>query len=316
MIPHFTHLFSTYSIVARDPQTGQFGVAVQTHQMGVGRVVPWLLPGVGAIATQAWTNISFGPLGLAMLREGLAAPKVVQALVASDDGAHNRQLAVVDAAGAAGAWTGENTIAHAAHHIGRGYSVQANMMTNSTVVDAMANAYENAAGDLAARMMAALQAAQREGGDIRGMQSAALKVVSGNLEDPPWRSLFDLRVDEHVAPLTELARLLRLRRAENMDNEGLDLLKQGQPDRALEIWAEARALAPELEELPFWQAVALSDDPADIQTAVKILNPALNKDSRQDHWLDLLNRLQDCGIIQRPGAAKELIEQLTISNDQ
>ncbi len=313
MIPHFTHLFSTYSIVARDPQTGQLGVAVQTHQMGVGRVVPWLLPGVGAIATQAWTNISFGPLGLAMLREGVAAPKVVQALAASDDGAHNRQFAVVDANGSVGVWTGKNTITYAAHHIGSGYSTQANMMSNATVVDAMANAYENAAGDLAARMMTALQAAQRHGGDIRGMQSAALKVVSGNPKDPSWRSLFDLRVDEHAAPLTELARLLRLRRAENMDNEGLDLLKQGQPDRALEIWAEARALAPELEELPFWQAVALSDEPADIQTAVEILKPALNQDPRRDHWLDLLNRLQACGIIQRPNAAKELIAQLAIS---
>jgi len=282
--------------------------------MGVGRVVPWLLPGVGAIATQAWTNISFGPLGLAMLREGVAAPKVVQALVASDAGAHNRQFAVVDAKGAVGAWTGKNTIAQAGHHIGDGYSAQANMMSSATVVDAMARAFENASGDLAARMMAALQAAQREGGDIRGMQSAALKVVSGNLNDPSWSSLFDLRVDEHAAPLTELARLLRLRRAENMDNKGLDLLKQGQLDRALEVWAEARALAPELEELPFWQAVALSDEPADIQTAREILQPALNKDPRRDHWLDLLNRLQDCGIIQRPGAVEELVERMT--NDE
>ena len=314
MTSYFTNLFSTYSIVAHDAETGQLGVAVQTHQMGVGRVVPWAQPGVGAVATQAWANIGFGPLGLAMLREGIAAPKVVQALVASDDEAHNRQVAVIDARGVAGAWTGENTIAHAAHHIGSGYSTQANMMSKAIVVDAMANAYENTAGDLAARMMAALRAAQRHGGDIRGMQSAALKVVSGNPKDPPWRSLFDLRVDENAAPLTELARLLRLRRAEIMDNEGLDLLKQKGPDRALKVWAKARALAPELEELPFWQAVALSDEPADVQTAAAILKPALNKNPRRDHWLDLLNRLQACGIIQRPNAAKELIAQLT--NDQ
>jgi len=192
---HHSEFFNTYSIVARDPDTGQFGVAVQTHQMCVGSVVPWLLPGRGAFATQSLSNIRFGPMTLAMLQEGISAPHIIQALVASEADSHRRQIAVVDASGQAAAWTGDGCIAQASHHVGQGYSVQANMMTRDTVVDAMARAYESATGDLAQRMLAALEAAQREGGDIRGMQSAALKVVPGDASKPIWAADYDLRVD-------------------------------------------------------------------------------------------------------------------------
>jgi hypothetical protein len=156
-------LYATYSIVARDPTSRQLGAAVQTHQMTVGNFVPWMEAGVGALATQALGNIRFGPMGLALLRQGIPAERVVAALIATDDDAKHRQLAVVDAQGQVAAWTGEGCIAYADHYTGEGYSVQANMMAEDTVVEAMAAAYEAAEGDLAERMMSALHAAQLQG---------------------------------------------------------------------------------------------------------------------------------------------------------
>ncbi len=310
MKSHYSELFSTYSIVARDAETGELGVAVQTHQMSVGRMVPFLLPGIGAIATQSLVNVSFGPMGLAMLREGVSAAHVVAALVASDENAHRRQLAVVDSQGRAAAHTGSGCIADARHHVGEGYSVQANMMTLKTVIPAMAQAYENAQGDLAQRMVAALEAAQAEDGDIRGMQSAALKVVSGDKNDAEWRSLYDLRVDEHAAPVIEMARLVRLRHAQRLDEKGFELLSGGHRAQALELWAQARDEAPELEELAFWQAVQLADSHADVETAAEILRPVLANDPRREHWIDLVQRLAVCGIIEREGADSELMAAL------
>jgi len=307
---HPSELFSTYSIVARDSDTGQLGVAVQTHQMCVGSIVPWLLPGIGAVATQSLVNISFGPIALAMLREGVAAPQIIDALVVSDPDANRRQVAVVDAKGRVGAWTGDGCIAEADHHIGDGYSVQANMMTRPTVVAAMAAAYEQASGDLAQRIVAALEAAQAEDGDIRGMQSAAVKVVSGDTSKPVWEADYDLRVDEHENPVQELARLVRLRRAQLLDDRGHRAFQDDKRNDALALWAEARTLAPELEELSFWQAVTLADKPADITMAVEILRPALAHDPRRAHWIDLIRRLQACGLLERQGAADEFITAL------
>jgi uncharacterized Ntn-hydrolase superfamily protein len=304
------HLFSTYSIVARDPVTGQFGVAVQTHQMCVGSVVPWLLPGKGAFATQSLANIRFGPMTLAMLNEGISAPHIIKSLVGSDPDAHRRQIAVVDASGQAAAWTGDGCIAQASHHVGEGFSVQANMMTHSTVVEAMARAFESASSDLAQRMLAALEAAQAEGGDIRGMQSAALKVVPGDASKPVWASDYDLRVDEHENPVVELARLVRLGRAQQIDVEGYRLFEDHKLDEALAKWAEARNTAPELEELPFWQAMALAETPDHTPAAITILKTALAGDPRRDHWIDLIKRLADCGLLERAGATGELITAL------
>lgn len=305
-----TQLFSTYSIVARDGQSGEFGVAVQTHQMSVGRIVPWLLPGLGAVATQSLVNISFGPMALTMLREGVSAPHIIAALVASDEKAHRRQVAVVDAHGNAAAHTGAGCIAEAGHHVGEGYSVQANMMTRPTVVAAMAQAYERTSGDLAQRMMAAMEAAQAEDGDIRGMQSAALKIVSGDRNQAEWSTLYDLRVDEHETPLLELGRLVRLRRAQHLDGQGYTRLEEGHRDDALSLWKQARAAAPELEELAFWQAVTLADSHSDIDAAVQILSPVLKQDARREQWIDLIRRLAVCGLIEREGADIELIAAL------
>ena len=278
--------------------------------MCVGWIVPWLLPGIGAVATQSLVNVSFGPVALTMLREGIPAQQIINGLVASDPDAHRRQVAVVDAKGQAAAWTGNGCIPEASHHVGEGYSVQANMMTNPTVVAAMAEAYEKAEGDIAQRMMAALLAAQAEGGDIRGMQSAALKVVPGDINKPYWTVDYDLRVDEHENPVEELARVVRLRHAQIVEQRGYEAFEQDRRDQALADWAAARAEAPELEELAFWQATTLADKPADVTTAAEILRPALANDARRSHWIDLLRRLQACGLIERAGAAEELIKAL------
>lgn len=301
---------NTYSIVARDPKTGYFGVAVQTHQMGVGRVVQWLMPGIGAVATQSLVNISFGPMALAMLREGVPAPRVIDALVASDDNAQRRQVAVVDRNGQVSAFTGTGCIPEASHLVGDGYSVQANMMTHSTVVGAMAEAFEKANGDLAQRMVEALRAAQAKGGDIRGMQSAAVVVVSGDIAKPEWETIYDLRVEEHENPVEELARLVRLRHSQHLDAAGYKLLEEGQRDAALAKWVEARSEAPELEETAFWQAITLADNHDDVETAAAILRPALAQDARRDLWIELIRRLGTCGLLEQPTTAQRLIAAL------
>ena len=310
-------LHTTYSIVARDPGTGEIGAAVQTHQMCVGAHVLWLEAGVGAIATQSLTNRHFGPMGLRMLREGIPADRVVAALAASDPDSAVRQVAALDLRGNAGAWTGAGCIPHAGHRVGEGYSVQANLMTKDTVVAAMAKAYENAGGDLAERMLAALFAAQEEGGDLRGMQSAALKVVPGTAPQSGMQAVgarYDLRVDEHEAPLKELARLVRLTRAQQIDEEGSRLVTDGKVEAGVALWVQARELAPELEELPFWQALTLADDGNDPAGAAVILAEMLDGEPRREHWLDLIERVAASGLLERKNAGTELLEAWRIKN--
>jgi uncharacterized Ntn-hydrolase superfamily protein len=309
--------FSTYSIVALDQETGQLGVAVQTHQMGVGSLVPWLLPGIGALATQSFPNFSFGPIGLRMLGEGIPAPQVIAGLVASDPEAAKRQVAVVDAAGQVGAWTGENCIPEAGHHLGEAYSVQANMMAEPKVIAAMAAAYEGSGVDFAGRLLASLVAAQAEGGDIRGEQSAAIKIVpgvSGDKKPATWETLYDLRVDEHDNPVKELGRLVRLRRAQLHNGTGYEALDKGELAKALQIWAEARDQAPELEEMSFWQAVTLADEHDNLPEALVILKPMLAKDPRRSFWIDLIRRLQVCGIMERDATSDELLAGLGVGS--
>lgn len=306
--------YATYSIVAKDLEGGHFGVAVQTHQMTVGNFVPWLEAGAGALVTQALGNIRYGPMGLALLRQGIEARRVVDALVATDEGARHRQVAVVDAEGEVAAWTGEGCIQHAAHYIGDGYAAQANMMDKDTVVEAMAAAFEASQGDLAQRMMKALEAAQAEEGDIRGMQSAALKVVPGDAptfkEPSEWRPRYDLRVDEHDDPVNELARLVRLRRAQLLDQDGHRALEDGDKQRALSLWAEARTLAPELEEIAYWQGLTLADEAEDLAGAANILRPVFLDHPRRDAWLDLIERVDEAGLFERERTAHELLSEL------
>src|SRR3954452_7247088 len=207
----------TYSIVARDPASGQLGVAVQSHYFSTGSVVPWAEAGVGAVATQAMAEVSYGPLGLALMRGGLAAGATLEALRGADAEAATRQVAMVDASGQAATHTGERCIAEAGHRTGDGWSVQANMMRNTTVPDAMAEAYEAAAADgleLTDRLLAALDGAEAEGGDTRGREGGPVRVVAGDRTGGSWEDvLFDRRGKDHAAPLGELRRLTRLRRA-------------------------------------------------------------------------------------------------------
>ncbi|MEO0561433.1 MAG: DUF1028 domain-containing protein, partial [Chloroflexota bacterium] len=306
----FTTLAATYSITAHDSTTGEVGVAVQTHQMGVGRLVPWLRPGVGAIATQALVNVSYGPNGLSLLANGASPEEVIAALTAADPGSAQRQVGVVDANGNAAAFTGTDCIAEAAHHVGEGYTVQANMMTKDTVIPAMQAAYEGAEGDLAARMINALEAAQAQGGDIRGKQSAALVIVPPTSENTPdWATLYNLRVDEATEPLIELGRLVRLRRAELISSLGHAAFADGHVDEALNTWATARAMAPELEEIAFWQAVTLADA-GEIAQAVDVFGPVFEMDPLRDQWVELVTRLEAAKIITRPGAAAEFVAAL------
>ena len=211
----------TFSIVARDPQTGELGVAVQSHWFSVGPIVPWAEAGVGAVATQSFVDPSYGKNGLDVMRAGKSAPEALKELLAKDEARDVRQVAMIDAQGRVDAWTGKSDIAEAGHKVGENYSVQANLMLNDKVWPAMARAFEDTKGDLAERMLAALDAAQDVGGDIRGKQSAALIVVTGKPTGQPWKDrTFDLRVDDHAEPLKELRRLVRLQRAYNHMNAG------------------------------------------------------------------------------------------------
>ena len=197
----------TYSIVARDPSTGELGVAVQSHWFSVGPIVAWAEAGVGAVSTQSFVDPSYGKLGLDLMRAGKSAPDALKSLTAGDEGREVRQVAMIDAQGRVDAWTGKKDIQAAGHIIGNNYSVQANMMLSDTVWPAMSAAFENTKGDLTERMLAALEAAQTAGGDIRGKQSAALIVVTGKPTGQAWKDrVFDLRVDDSSEPLIELRR--------------------------------------------------------------------------------------------------------------
>lgn len=284
----------TYSIVARDAATGQLGVAVQSHWFSVGALVPWAEAGVGAVATQSFVDPSYGPLGLALLRAGRGAPEALAGLLAADEGREVRQVAIVDAAGRVAAHTGARCIEAAGHRTGKDYSVQANMMRNDTVWPAMAAAFEGAKGDLAGRMLAALEAAEAAGGDIRGKQSAALLVVSGTPTGRPWQDrLFDLRVEDSPAPLPELRRLLALARAYALMNEG-DLAVERKDDAgALAAYSAARAIAPGNAEMTYWTAVSLVGM-GRVEEALPLFGETFAIDAS---WVELTRRLPKAGLL-------------------
>lgn len=249
----------TYSIVARDKTTGALGVAVQSHWFSVGARVAWAEAGVGAVATQSFTEVTYGPLGLDLMRAGKTAPEALRSLLQSDEGVAVRQVGMVDADGGVAAHTGARAIVEHCHHTGDGYSVQANLMLKDTVCDAMVRAYEGTEGDLAEKLMRALEAAQAEGGDIRGKQSAALIVVEGDKGTAPWNERsFDLRVDDHAAPVREMRRLLTVARGYKLMNKGDDLWTEGKVEEALKAYEAAEALMPDNHEAIFWHATTLA----------------------------------------------------------
>lgn len=284
----------TYSIVARDPENGDLGVAVQSHWFSTGSIVTWAEPGVGAIATQAMVEVSYGPKGMEGLRQGRAPQDVLDELLNADEGREIRQVAMIDSQGRVATHTGNRTIAEAGHVIGKGYSVQANMMLNNTVWSAMAKAFEASSGPLPERLLAALDAAQAEGGDIRGMQSAAMLVVSDKRSDTPWaETLVDLRVEDHPTPLVELRRLLIVQRAYESMNRGDALLGSGDVEGALKAYTAACAAAPDMDELPFWQAVTLADT-GRFEEAVPFFRAVF---AANPNWVILLQRLPKVGLI-------------------
>jgi uncharacterized Ntn-hydrolase superfamily protein len=295
----------TYSIVARDADTGELGVAVQSHWFSVGAGVLWAEPGVGAVATQSYLEPSYGPLGLGLMRSGKSAEQALAALLAADPHPDVRQVGMVDAQGRVATHTGENAIDHWCHVAGDGYTVQANLMWKPTVCEAMVRGYEGAEGDLADRLLAALHAAEAEGGDIRGRQSAALLVVSGDRAAPAWGGrLFDLRVEDHPEPLAELERLVKVARAYRLMNRGDELMADGDIDGASRAYGAASELVPDNHETYFWHAVTLASA-GRTDEALPLFAKAFELWPR---WRELVTRLPQAGLLPDDPA---LLERIT-----
>ena len=306
-----SQIANTYSIVAYDPEGDQLGVAVQSHFFCVGSLAPWAEAGVGAVATQSYVEISYGPLGLEMMRAGKNAEQTLNGLLASDPQADTRQVAMVDTQGNVATHTGARCIAEAGHRQGQNYSVQANLMLKDTVWDAMAQAYEDSTGDLAERMLAAMEAAEAEGGDLRGKQSAALLVVSGQPAGTPWSGrVFDLRVDDNPEPLNELRRLVALSRAyiqaakasQSHSQEPLDSTTLEAAAQQIQNVIQTPELAGNLEPL-FWYAVNLVSV-GQVDAALPFFKQVFEEDPR---WRELIPRLASVDYIPNQTA---LVEQI------
>jgi uncharacterized Ntn-hydrolase superfamily protein len=292
----------TYSVVARDPESGAFGVGVQSHYFSTGAVVPWVEAGVGAVATQSFADITYGTLGLERMRAGERAGAALAALVAADEGRATRQVGMVDREGRAAAHTGDGCVTHAGHRTGAGWSVQANMMLNPTVPDAMADAYTGTQGDFLDRLLAALDAAQAEGGDIRGQQSAALLVSSTAADGRVGADkVLRLHVEDHERPLAELRRLVNLQRAYEELTSAQDLAKSGEFDGVLPAMDRAFALAPGNTEIRFWHAGMRSmfGDPRG--------RPELDTFfAAHPDWREFVRRLVAAGIVPDSPEIKEI----------
>jgi len=302
-------LAHTYSIVARDPKSGELGVAVQSHYFSVGPIVPWAEAGVGAVATQSLVLVDYGPLGLDLMRKGFTAKQALDSLLKADPHNEGRQVAMVDAKGNVAGYTGKSCIPDAGDVQGEQFSCQANLMANAKIWPAMKAAYETAQGDLAERLMQALEAAEKAGGDIRGRQSAAILVVKGEPSGKPWNDVVaNLRVEDHDHPLVELRRLLRLRRAYNLEDQGDAYTTEKKSAEAAAAYDEAMKLAPDVVELQFWAAVTMyqNDRKAD---ALALFKKVFAREAR---WVPLVERLSRVGLFPAdPKAVAEVQAQAT-----
>ena len=302
-------LAHTYSIVARDSATGEMGVAVQSHYFSVGPVVPWAEAGVGAVATQSLVLVDYGPYGLELMRMGFTARQALESLLATDAHHEGRQVAMVDAKGNVAAFTGPSCIPDAGDVQGEQFSCQANLMSNPGIWPAMKAAYESAKGDLAERLMQALEAAERAGGDIRGRQSAAILVVKGTASGKPWNDVVaNLRVEDNDHPLVELRRLLRLRRAYNLEDQGDNFTAEKKSAEAARAYDQAMSLAPDVIELQFWAAVTMysNDRKPDALVLFKKVF------AREARWVPLVERLSRVGLFPAdPKAVAEVQAQAT-----
>jgi len=306
----------TFSIVAFDPTTGQMGVGVQSHWFAVGGEVPWAEAGVGAVATQSFIDPSYGPLGLDLMRAGKSAPEALTGLLIADSACNVRQVAMVDTKGRVATFTGAKDIqlaggiaGSAMNHplsvtcggqhggwivTGKNYAVQANLMINDTIWKEMSLAYESAKGDLAERILAALDAAQAAGGDVRGRQSAALVIVPARGTGKPWQDyVFNLRVDDSAEPLKELRRLVTLQRAYNHMNAGDKAVELHDNAGALREYGAAEQLAPDNAEMIYWHAIALANM-GRVDESLPLFKKVFAMDK---NWVDLTNRLPQAGLL-------------------
>lgn len=295
----------TYSIVARDARTGELGVAVQSHWFSVGSVVTWAEPGVGAVATQSFAEPAYGPKGLALMRLGVAPSVALAALVKADAEQSRRQVAFVDAGGEIAVHTGDGCIAEAGHVTGAGVSAQANMMRNNTVWPAMLDAFSaQPQQDLAERLMAALEAAERAGGDVRGRQSAAMLIVGATRSGQPWRDrLVDLRVDDSSDPLGDLRRLLTMHRGYRRMEAAEERELAGDVDGTLAEYEAASTLLQGNDEATFWSAVLLADAGRVEEGRERFAQIV----AREPGWADLLRRLPAAGLLKNGDAAAQLL---------
>ncbi|MFH1679211.1 MAG: DUF1028 domain-containing protein [Candidatus Eisenbacteria bacterium] len=297
----------TYSIVARDSLTGQIGVAVQSHWFSVGSVVSWAEAGVGAVATQSFAEPGYGPRGLDQMRGGASAAEALDSLLAGDPERELRQVAFIDRNGNTAVYTGSKCIEWAGHRTGKGYSVQANLMRNDRVVDAMAAAYEKAEGELAGRLLAALEAGESAGGDIRGSQSAALLVVEAEASDRPWADrLVDLRVEDHPDPVGELRRLLTVHGAYEHMNRGDRAVEKGDLQEARVEYEAAARLFPGNPEMTFWYAVSLATSGA-LEESFPLFREVFRADPG---WREVMKRLTKPGIIPDTPEGAAMVERI------
>lgn len=297
----------TYSIVARDPRTGQMGVAVQSHAFAVGSIVPWAEAGVGVVATQSFANLDYGPEGLALMRQGRSAAEALEKLLKEDEEREIRQVAMLDGRGNVAVHTGNRCVSAAGHLAGEQFSVQANMMVDDSIWPAMKQTYEAAATsgkDLANCLLAALEAAQTSGGDIRGQQAAALLIVAGERPPKVWHGrLFDLRIDDHPRPVEELRRLVSIRRAWLLFEQSNELATLGRFDEALPLLEQAFELGPDIPELRF-RAAAILFMAGQGPEALAMLRQVF---ASEPHWAEMIPRLAAVDLIPNDPAIIQLI---------
>ena len=284
----------TYSIVASCPDTGQIGVAVQSHWFAAG-VVCWAKAGIGAVATQAMALIDHGPLGIELMEAGTKPEDAMQSRLSLDPNPEIRQVAMIDAKSRISVHTGSDTIPESGHFVGDGFSCQANMMWKSTVWESMADAFVGTSGDLSRRMLAALHAAESEQGDIRGKQSARILVVDSEIQPQPWKgTIVDIRVDDNPEPLVELDRLLKMHieyvNINNLDVGAISQTKQGRNP-----------------EIAFWKSIGLVQT-GRINEARELALIAFEENSG---WEELLRRCANNGLA---GVTDDTISALLHSN--
>lgn len=251
---------STYSIIARNEETGDFGIAVQSHWFAVGTVVPWVKAGIGLVAVQSFVNLEYATYGLEMMEDGKTPEQALGKLLSRDTMPEIRQIVMMDSKGNIEGYTGDRCVKEAGHIIGKNYSVQGNMMTKSTTLKAMASTFESSKGPLPIRMLNSLKVADQDGGDIRGKQSACMKIVTADFPKHEWDGItLDLRIDDHKDPVSELERLLRINAAYQHMNRAEMAFGGDDMETAFKHYAEAQKLYPDNHEMSFWQAVSLAN---------------------------------------------------------